>query len=260
MGEGQFSPWFQPQLSADTGRGSGVEALVRWAHPVHGVILPGAFLPVVSAVGLTSRLSEIVLYHALSAMRDWDAAGLDVPAVGVNFSSDDLSDPRLADKVAWELDRFGLSAERLAVEILETVVAETGNDVITRNIAAFADMGCKIDLDDFGTGHASIANIRRFFVNRIKIDRTFVSHIDTDRQQQQMLTAILEMAGRLKIETLAEGVETMGEHALLAQLGCTHVQGYYIAKAMPVDEMTVWLERQAATQAVFPEIPKKTGS
>lgn len=259
MEAGQIAPWFQPQLSTDTGQVSGVEALARWQHPEHGLILPGAFLPVISAAGLTARLGEIVLFQALSALSDWDKVDLFVPSVGVNFSMDDLSDPRLTEKISWELDRFNLSADRLTVEVLETVVAETGNDIITRNIAQLAELGCRIDLDDFGTGHASIANIRRFFVNRIKIDRTFVSQVDADRQQQQMLAAILELAGRLRIETLAEGVETMGEHALLAQLGCTHVQGYHIAKPMPVDDLAVWLRKHQTRQAASPRIPKKTG-
>jgi diguanylate cyclase (GGDEF)-like protein len=257
---GQIVPWFQPQLSTDTGTVSGLEALARWHHPEHGLILPGAFLPAVSAAGLTARLGEVVLFHALSNLRTWDAQGIHVPMIGVNFSSDDLSNPELCDRIGWELDRFDLKPDRLAVEILENVVAEGSNDMITRNIARLAEMGCKIDLDDFGTGHSSIANVRRFNVHRIKIDRTFVQNIDQDRQQQQMLTAILEMANRLQLETLAEGVETMGEHALLSQLGCQHVQGYYIAKPMSAEDTTRWLRLQAETQTAFPDLQKKTGS
>jgi EAL domain-containing protein (putative c-di-GMP-specific phosphodiesterase class I) len=256
----QILPWFQPQLSTDTGDVSGVEALARWHHPVHGIILPGAFLPAVSGAGLTSRLGQVVLRHALSAMAEWDAEGLDVPSVGVNFSSEDLSDPKLVDKIRWELDCFNLAPERLTVEILETVVAANAKDIITRNISEIAKLGCKIDLDDFGTGHASIANVRRFFVNRIKIDRTFVSKVDSDREQQEMLTAILELANRLNIDTLAEGVETREEHALLSQLGCKHVQGYHIAKAMPAVEMTQWLAQHRMTQSALPVLPKKSGT
>jgi len=257
---GQILPWFQPQLSTDTGKVSGVEALARWIHPDHGVISPGAFLPAVSAAGLSTRLSEIILYHSLGALQRWDASGLFVPNVGVNFSGDDLSDPKLCDKIQWELDRFEMEPTRLTVEILETVIAKSDNDIIVRNIAKLAKLGCRIDLDDFGTGHASIANIRRFFVNRIKIDRSFVSQIDTDRQQQQMLTAILELTNRLDIEALAEGVESAGEHTLLAQLGCGHVQGYHIAKAMPLEETSDWLKRQSLTMARCPEITKRKGA
>ncbi len=138
--------------------------------------------------------------------------------------------------------------------MLETVIARSDNDTITRNISRLAELGCGIDLDDFGTGHASIANIRRFSVARIKIDRSFVTRVDSDRDQQQMLTAILEMAERLDIETLAEGVETVGEHALLAQLGCGHVQGYGIARPMPFErhaELDRAPSREAASQPMI---------
>ncbi|MEL7117341.1 MAG: EAL domain-containing protein [Pseudomonadota bacterium] len=258
--QGHIVPWFQPQLSTDTGQVSGVEALARWRHPKHGLISPGAFLPAISAAGLSCRLSEIILYHALAAQRAWDEAGLHVPTVGVNFSSEDLNDPHLFDKVQWELDRFQLTPDRLAVEILETVISQSENDVITRNITRLGEFGCHIDLDDFGTGHSSLANVRRFRVNRIKIDRSFVTQIDSDRQQQQMLAAILELANRLRIETLAEGVESSGEHTMLAQLGCAHVQGYHIAKPLPFDDATSWLKRQAKTQTSFPGLPKQSGT
>lgn len=256
---GQIEPWFQPQISTDTGRISGMEALARWNHPERGIILPGAFLPAISASGLNERLSEVILFHSLTALKDWDRLDLNVPCVSVNFSGEELSDPKLCDKIRWELDRFDLAPHRLTVEVLETVIARSENDTITRNIARLSDMGCGIDLDDFGTGHASIANIRRFSVGRIKIDRSFVTHVDSDREQQQMLTAILEMAGRLCIETLAEGVETVGEHALLAQLGCGHVQGYGIARPMPFDETPKWIRDQRGKLAGQPRITRQTG-
>ena len=131
--------------------------------------------------------------------------------------------------------------------------------MIARNIAELAKMGCRIDLDDFGTGHASIANIRRFSISRIKIDRSFVTCIDKDRQQQQMLTAILELAGRLDVDTLAEGVENAAEHALLAQLGCSHVQGYSIAKPMHVDHVAPWIAEHRSTLKEQPTIQREAG-
>jgi EAL domain-containing protein (putative c-di-GMP-specific phosphodiesterase class I) len=103
-------------------------------------------------------------------------------------------------------------------------------------------LGCRIDLDDFGTGHASITSIRRFGVNRIKIDRSFVIKADRDPEQQRMISAILTMAERLGVDTLAEGVETVGEHVILAQLGCNHVQGFGIAHPMPVDQTVDWIQ------------------
>ena len=256
---GQITAWFQPQLCTDTGDISGMEALARWEHPERGVILPGVFLPAIAAAGLNGRLGEVMLYQALTALQSWDSAGATVPHVGVNFSSDELNDPTLCDKIRWELDRFDLAPERLTVEVLETVICRSDSDTIIRNIAQLGKFGCGIDLDDFGTGHASIANIRRFSVGRIKIDRSFVTHVDTDREQQDVMTAILEMADRLGIGTLAEGVETVGEHARLAQLGCGHVQGYSIARPMPFGDTLDWIAGHRSRLADQPRIAREAG-
>ncbi|QFT57739.1 Cyclic di-GMP phosphodiesterase Gmr [Sulfitobacter sp. THAF37] len=251
---GQIQPWFQPQISTDTGAVTGFEALARWHHPRRGVLLPQEFLPAVESAGLLDRLTEVMMYHTFAALKAWDSADLNVPQVGVNFTSAELRNPRLTDKVKWELDRFDLAPERLAVEILETVVAGVTDDLITRNVNALSAMGCRIDLDDFGTGHAAITSIRRLSVSRIKIDRSFVMKSDRDPEQQRMISAILTMAERLEVETLAEGVETVGEHVLLAQLGCDHVQGYGIGRPMPFDQTLDWIKRHAAKLENTPRI------
>ena len=163
------------------------------------------------------------------------------------------------EKLQWELDRFELAPDRVTVEILESVVAEAENDTVVHNIAALSQLGCGIDLDDFGTGHASITSIRRFAVNRIKIDRSFVTKVDCDPVQQRMIAAILSMAERLELATLAEGVETIAEHAMLAQLGCSHVQGYSIARPMPFEETIAWLEHHRSKLAATPKLSRKIG-
>lgn len=256
---GEIRPWYQPQVSTNTGKLSGFEALARWHHPEKGMISPGAFLPAIARGGLFDRLGEVMLFQALTAIRDWDRAGLEVPTVSVNYSPDELRNPRLFDKVRWELDRFELAPARLTVEILEDVVARSDDDTTTRNIAALSQLGCSVDLDDFGTGHASISNIRRFDVNRIKIDRSFITHVDTDRDQQNMVAAILTMAERLGLDTLGEGVESHGEHAMMAQLGCNHVQGYSIAKPMPLEDTAAWIASHRDKVAQTPLLPRQTG-
>lgn len=253
--QGQIQPWFQPQISTDTGKVTGFEALARWIHTDRGAISPSEFLPAVEEAGLLERLAEVMIYQAFTALKAWDAAGISVPHVGVNFSGSELSNPRLVDKIRWELDRFELTPDRLAVEILETVVTDALDDTITRNINALTALGCQIDLDDFGTGHASISSIKRFGVNRIKIDRSFVMKADRDPDQQRMISAVLTMAERLGIETLAEGVETVGEHALLAQLGCDHVQGFGIARPMPFEKTLDWVRAHEAKLEDAPAIP-----
>ncbi|WP_299407745.1 bifunctional diguanylate cyclase/phosphodiesterase [uncultured Roseobacter sp.] len=254
---GQIRPWFQPQISTDTGLVTGFEALARWQHPERGMISPADFLPAIEQADMLERLAEVMMFHAFNALKEWDKAGVVVPKIGVNFAGPELKNPRLIDKVKWELDRFDLTPERLTVEVLETVVAGAPDDVISRNINGLGELGCSVDLDDFGTGHASIASIRRFSVSRIKIDRSFVMKADLDPEQQRMISAILTMAERLNVETLAEGVETVGEHALLAQLGCNHVQGFGIGKPMPFDQTLDWI---AVHNAKLQDVPRIIGN
>lgn len=257
--EGQFEPWFQPQLSTDTGRITGFEALARWIHPQKGLIPPGDFLPALEDSGRIERLGEIMLTKSLAALRKWDDAGFDIPNVAVNFSDAELRNPNLLDRVKWELDRFELTPDRLVVEVLETVVAVSPDDTTARNINALATLGCGIDLDDFGTGQASISAVRRFSVSRLKIDRSFVTKADRDPDQQRLIAAILTMADQLGLEAVAEGVETPGEHTMLAQLGCAHVQGFGIARPMPFSDTLDWIGEHNRRRADAPHIGRAAG-
>jgi len=231
--KGEITAYFQPQVSTRTGEVTGFEALARWHHPVRGLIPPVEFLPALAQAGLMDRLGEAMVRESLAALRHWDGLGLRIPRVGVNFSNAELADPGLVDRIGWELDSHDLTPDRLVIEVLETVVANRSEDVVIRNLAGLARLGCCLDLDDFGTGHASITSIRRFSIERIKIDRSFVT--------------ILTMAERLGLDTLAEGVETPAERAMLGRLGCGHVQGFGIARPMPLSETADWIRTQIRT-------------
>ncbi len=243
---GQIAPWFQPQVSTHDGRITGFETVPFWEHPDQGPIPLRDFEDQINSQGQGERLAEIMLSGALRALGDWDRQGLAIPAICVPLGHVRMTDPRVVDKLAWELDRFSIAPERLFVEIHEDVVAAASDDLILRNVSRLAELGCKIDLDDFGTGHASIANIRRFAVHRIRIDKSFVARVDRDRDQQNMVAAVLTMAERLSLDTIAEGVETAGEHAMLAQLGCNSVQGYSIGGPMPFADTVAWIEKHNA--------------
>lgn len=251
--------WFQPQISTDTGAVSGFEALARMNDPEKGILPPAAFLPAMERAGQLEMLSEIMLSQGLEAIKTWDAAGLNVESIGINYAAQDLSNPKLYDKIAWELDRRDVAPHRLNIEILETVIASGADDMVTRNVTRLAKLGCQIDLDDFGTGHSSISTLRRLPVSRLKIDRSFVARADLDSEQQKMVATILMMAERLGLSALAEGVETVGEHAILAQLGCRYVQGYGIAKPMPLQETVDWVSGYQARLTQTPRINRKTG-
>lgn len=237
---GEIFAHFQPQIDVETGQLSGFEALARWHHPENGIMAPAEFLPSLERAGLMPTLGETMVKQALQALTFWDKAGLQVPRVGINFSTNELRNPRLVDSIATHLDVGNIPAERLNIEVLETVIASDANDDITNNLAALADLGCGIDLDDFGTGYASIANIRTFSVKRIKIDRSFINGIDTDDEQRKMVAAILTMADRLGVKALADGVETRTERDTVQSLGCHDIQGFQIARPMPIQETIEW--------------------
>ncbi len=241
--------WFQPQLRAADGKVIGFEALARWDHPERGLVSPASFLPDIEKSGLSQRLAEVILKQSLMALNTWDAAGFDVPAISVNFSADELKNPRLPDYVRWELDRHEIAPERLVVEVLESVASACSEDVVTRTLHALSRIGCRIDLDDFGTGFKSFVNIRRFDVDRIKIDRSLVNQIDRDEGQHAMFSALLAFGEKLGIDTLAEGVETEGEVETLKALGCRDMQGYAISRPMPLGETMLWLEEQGELRA-----------
>lgn len=255
--EGEIVPWFQPQISGDTGKVVGFEALARWDSDDHGAMLPSEFLPALEQAGRLEELSEVMMNHSLKALKAWDRAGYHVPSVSVNFAAQELRNPSLVERLKWDIDRFSLHPSRVTIEILETVMASTEDDIIARNIRALGEAGFKIDLDDFGTGHASLSHIRRFNVDRIKIDRSFVAHIDEDPDQQKMVAAVISMAEQLCIDTLAEGVETLGEKSILSQLGCDAMQGYSVGRPLPFEETLAWLDEHDAKLRLTPSIPKR---
>lgn len=258
---GEIFAWFQPQFRTDTNEVTGFEALARWEHPERGLVSPASFLPEIERAGLTPRLAEVILKQALAALNAWDAAGFRVPTVSVNFSGEDLRNPRLPDYVRWELDRYNLEPDRLVVEVLESVVADSSEDVITRTLSSLSKTGCRIDLDDFGTGYTSFMNIHRFNVTRIKIDRCLVSKVDRDDHQYKMVAALLAFSRELGIEALAEGVETQGEAEVLRELGCDSIQGYVAARPMPLGDTLLWLEEHAPPNHQFhrPQVVRSSG-
>lgn len=259
LSSGAIRPWFQPQISTDTGAISGFEALARWHHGDEGVLLPADFLPAVQDTGCMARLGEVVLGQSLAALGVWDEAGFVIPSVSVNFSTEELHDPTLADRVKWEVDRRDLRPARLTIEILETVAAASQDDVVVRNIEQLSSHGFNIDLDDFGTGSAAIGNIARFRVNRIKIDRSFVTRMDRESSQQAVVAGILALAERLGVATVAEGVETEGEQSVLAQLGCDYIQGFGLSRPMPLEDTIGWIRAHQEKIAQTPRIGRRAG-
>ena len=244
----EIAPWFQPQVDLKTGKLIGAEALARWMHPELGVIPPLEFLSAVKMSGNWHRLTDKMIERSLHALQTLRADGLDLPHVAVNFGQDDLASEDLVDRIQWQLDTYELKPQDFVVEILESVVAMGKDDQIKLNIDALAKLGCPIHLDDFGTGHASIASLREFRLDTLKVDRSFVKNVDDDPGQFQMLKTIVLMAKELKLSVLAEGAESRDEIQTLTEMGCDAVQGYGIAKPMPMFEFQHWVKSHHARQ------------
>lgn len=248
---GQIVPWFQPQICLKSGQVTGAEVLARWQHPEHGLIPPLQFLSSFRDAGRLNELTEAILETALGRLVELRASGLDLPQIGVNFAPEDLSDPMLPERLSWHLDRFDLNACDLSIEILENVIATKQNDTVRQTVEKLAEMGCRIELDDFGTGHSSISSLKAFPISRLKIDRSFITGIDNDADKVRMLDTITTMAKGLNLQVLAEGVETQKEQDLLVAAGIQEIQGYLIAKPMPYENFADWLQQRRNRNANF---------
>jgi EAL domain-containing protein (putative c-di-GMP-specific phosphodiesterase class I)/GGDEF domain-containing protein len=255
----QIEAHFQPQVCCDTGAVTGFEALARWHHPSRGLLMPMDFMPGMRRAD-HNALTLTMLRQCLAALQLWDAQGWEVQTVSLNVAQSELSDPAFVKIVLWELERQQVGRGRLVIEVLESIGPINSSDLVRRHLQQLARAGCLLDLDDFGTGYANLESLRHFGVNRIKIDHCFISNCHRDPDQQRMVLAILAMAEHLGVSTLAEGVESPEEHSYLAQMGCGHVQGYAIARPMPMAEIGDFMARFQRNRPVLPDLtPRKTG-
>jgi diguanylate cyclase (GGDEF)-like protein len=248
LARNELEPFFQPQVCARTGRPLGFEALVRWRHPSRGLLAPAHFLDVAQETGQIDAIGEVVTRRALSALATWRSMGLPAERISLNVSANELRDAGFVDRLSWDVDASGLEPCNIAIEILESVLIDDDSDPVIRNISALGAAGFSVELDDFGTGHASIANLKKFRVNKIKIDRSFITDIDTLPDQQKITRAMINLAHSLDVEALVEGVETEGELRRLRAMGCDSVQGYLIGRPMAEADALAWLQGQ--TRAV----------
>lgn len=241
LDSGQIQTFFQPQVSVRNGEVTGMEALARWDHPTRGVLPAAMFLPAAQTSGEMPQLGRTVLVQALTALRSWDDAGLAVPTISVNLSDSELCDPDLPRNIEAALDLIGLPAHRLVYELSEEVAGVATDDISQRNLGAIAEIGCAVDLDNFGTGACGFGQLGGTSFRRLKIDRPLIAGADLSNQKRRILHAILGLADRLEMQTVACGVETIGEHGLLRELGCIHAQGFLFSEPGSALDMTTWL-------------------
>jgi diguanylate cyclase (GGDEF)-like protein len=236
---------FQPQLDLRTGRVDGVEALVRWEHPERGLVPPGAFLPLAEQTSLMRPLTLWVLDRALADAADWDDGGVPL-SVAVNLAAPNLLDRDVARDVAAALERNGVAPERLTLEITEGVImADSGR--AEEALASVAALGVRISLDDFGTGHSSLARLKRLRVHELKIDRSFVLGMDTHRADRAIVRSTIDLARSLELRVVGEGVEHHAAAQDLRAYGCDLAQGFGLCRPLPAAGLERWLaDRHAA--------------
>jgi len=237
---GQFEPFFQPKVELATGKVRSVEAFVRWRHPRHGILAPGAFIPALEASGHMETLTWDVITKAVGACRSWHARGLQL-GVSINLSATSLAEPGLAEKILAHIAEHDIDSQHVTFEITE-LIAMTDIPVCLENLARLRLKGFGLSVDDYGTGHSNMQQLLRIPFLDLKIDRSFVAGASQNRQMAIALASSLELARKLRRNSVAVGVETRADWDLLRELGCTYAQGYYIAKPMERDAVPGWVE------------------
>ncbi len=240
---GEFELHYQPQLDAVTGRLVGVEALLRWQHPDLGLVPPADFIAVLEDTGLILPTGAWVLQHACAQLAAWRVAGWPHLRVAVNLSPRQFEDKALLATLRATLAPYGPTAGLLEIEITEGVLAQH-TEAVRETLAAMRALGVRIAIDDFGTGYSSLSYLRRFPVDTLKIDRSFIQDIPQDPDDCAIATAVTALAASLKLEMVAEGVETEAQRDFLLERGCRQMQGFLFSRALPAAELSQWMEKR----------------
>jgi diguanylate cyclase (GGDEF)-like protein/PAS domain S-box-containing protein len=231
----EFTLHYQPKINLKTGAITGAEALLRWTHPVRGPVSPAQFIPVAEDCGLILPIGNWVLREACKQAQAWRATGLPLTAMAVNISAMEFRDDHFLEGVFEILDETGYDPSCLELEMTESVLmkrAETAEVILP----ALKAKGVRVAVDDFGTGYSSLSYLRKFPIDSLKIDQSFVRQITTSPDETSIVTAIISMAQSLKLRVVAEGVETQAELLFLQAHNCEEAQGYYFSRPVPADQ------------------------
>ncbi len=229
----EFVPYFQPLVETATGRISSAETLVRWAHPVRGLMPPAAFLDVAADMGILNRIDAIVFSRLREELSRLDTAGVLLPRVAINVSAGRLADPNLIH----DIKSSGIDPERLTVEILESVYLERMGASMRWALDELDELGVTVAVDDFGTGHASVQGLLKIKPALLKIDRQFIQPIVNDKAARALVESIIGIGKSLGMRIVAEGVETARHAEIAGEMGCDHLQGYHFGKPMSAKDL-----------------------
>ncbi|HEY5717001.1 MAG TPA: EAL domain-containing protein, partial [Motiliproteus sp.] len=231
----EFELYFQPQLELSTGRLMGMEALVRWNHPEWGLIPPLEFIPVAESNGLISPLGDWILEEACSRWSQWQREGLRPGKLSVNLSALQFRDGDLAAKVAQVIEDSGVLPDMLVLEITESLLMSDAEETLSQ-LKAIKATGVRLAVDDFGTGYSSLSYLKAFPLDYLKIDRAFIQDLESSASDLELVRTIIAMAKGLKLELVAEGVETPGQLRILQAQECDAMQGYLLSRPLPAAE------------------------
>jgi diguanylate cyclase len=240
----QFRLVYQPKADMRTGSIVGVEALARWDHPRGGTITPSQFVPLAERrEAAIQALTDWTLDAAFKQASAWQEDGHDL-TLAVNLSPKSALDSKLPDKIQVLFERFDVSPARIQLELTETAVFASGEPGrVTQALGELAEMGIIIALDDFGTGYSSLSRLRDLPIHKVKIDQSFVSHMDRRPQDALIVRSVIALAKSLHLRVVAEGVETEPVWRRLSDLGCDMAQGHYLSRPLPPDELIAWVRQ-----------------
>jgi len=234
---------YQPQVEIAGGRINGVEALVRWRDPRRGMVPPGEFIPLAEETGLIVPLGEWVLRTACAQNRAWQTAGWPPMTVAVNLSARQFRGQPLHEMLARVLGETGLAPRYLELEVTESVAMHEVEATIAA-LQALKATGVRLAIDDFGTGYSSLAYLKRYPVDKLKVDQSFVRHMASEASDAAIVRAVIALGHALGLTVIAEGVESEAQLALLAEYGCEEMQGFLLSRPLPAAELTSLLERR----------------
>ncbi|GEM_PF-1268392 len=235
IANGELQLYYQPKVYVETGKICGVEALVRWRHPVLGLVSPADFIPVAEETGLIIDLGDWVLNEACRQAALWQAAAL-FPVIAVNVSAKQLQQDTLVERISTLTERHGIPPSRLQVELTESVLMADPKHV-SDQLVRLRQIGVTVAVDDFGTGYSSLSYLRRLPIDVLKIDRSFVMNADQNDEDAQIVRTVIALAQALRLDIVAEGIETAAQADLLLAMGCTVAQGYFYARPMPAADL-----------------------
>jgi EAL domain-containing protein (putative c-di-GMP-specific phosphodiesterase class I) len=240
--QAQFELHYQPKVDISTNRIRSAEALIRWRHPTRGLVPPNTFIPIAEETGLIVPIGEWVLREACSQVRAWIDSGMSPVRVAVNLSAKQFRHADLVAVVRSALDDAKLQPGYLELELTESAVMEDA-EKSAATLQILSQMGVHISIDDFGTGYSSLSYLRRFPLDKLKIDRSFVRDLMQNPDDASIVKAIISLAHNLRLRVVAEGVETAEQLSYLRELGCDQYQGFFCSPAVPAPAFVALLER-----------------